>query len=467
MLAGSRASYKRLHFVGIGGVGMSGLARVLSEQDYQITGSDREESPTTDLLRSQGLRVDGTHRRENVLGAEALVLSSALKDDNPEVIAAKELGIPILRRMDLLSELISNHYSIAVAGTHGKTTTTAILSWTLINGGLDPTCLIGGEARDIGSNAVSGGSKYLVAEVDESDGLITTLSPTVAVVTNVEEEHLDFYRDIGHIVSTFKTFLNNVPPDGLILLGRDNPNFDQLMEANDAEAFTYGLEVVGATASATDIVLNRTSTHFRLEIKGDPVGEFSLKIPGRHNVYNALPAIIVGLELGIGIEAIRAAIESFSGVHRRFEIKGKESGVLIVDDYAHNPTKVRTTLASIKEGWGKKSRVICIFQPHLYSRTKHLAADFAKAFHQADALVVTDIYPAREAPLPGITGKIIADEVVKNGQGAVDYIPEIKDVAPFLLERDRIKTGDIAITMGAGDVWKVADDLVDGLKMRN
>ena len=461
------SGFKQLHFVGIGGVGMSGLATVLADRGFHITGSDRQESRRTQGLRSRGIRVDIGHRRDNAAGAQALVVSSAVKDDNPEVEAAKESGIPILRRMEVLSELMNEHYSIAVAGTHGKTTTTAILCWTLIKGGLDPTCLIGGEAIDIGTNARSGRGVHLVAEVDESDGLIARLSPKVAVVTNVEEEHLDFYSDAGHIVRTFRAFLENVPDDGLVILGRDNPNLGHLIEGTDREPLTYGLDVEDATVWARDVSQNMMRTDFRLIVRGDSVGKFSLRIPGRHNLYNALPAVIVGLELGLDLSAIKEAIESFSGVERRFEIKGIECGVLVVDDYAHNPTKVRTTLASIKEGWGESSRVICIFQPHLYSRSKHLAVDFGRAFHDADTLIITDVYAAREAPIEGITGKIIADEAIRNGHPSVDYIANIKDVVPFLMEEGRIGQDDIVITMGAGDVWKVADELVSRLKAGN
>ncbi len=451
--------YRHIHFVGIGGAGMSGIAEVLHNMDYLVTGSDAASSETTHHLEGLGICVFIGHKSEHVQGADVVVRSSAVAPDNPEVITARQQLIPVIPRAEMLAELMRLKYGVAVAGTHGKTTTTSMLATVLAKGGLDPTIVIGGRLGSLGTNAKLGRGDFLVAEADESDGSFLKLSPTLAVVTTIDAEHLDYYRDLTHIQETFLQFINKVPFYGSAILCLDQENIQALLPRVEKRFITYGLRTQ-ADITAREIILQGMGSEFVVVARQEVLGKFRLRVPGVHNVSNALAAVAVGLDLDLELDVIREGLEEFAGVDRRFQIKGEARGILVVDDYGHHPAEIHATLNAAKDGFGR--RIVVVFQPHRYTRTKHLLQEFFTAFYQADLLVVTEVYAAGEPVIPGVSGKQIADGALGHGHRNVTFIPDTGEVAEFLLPA--LQAGDMVITLGAGDIWRVGEELLHRLK---
>lgn len=450
---------RRVHFVGIGGAGMSAIAKVLLEMGYNISGSDLKPSSTIQRLESLGASTYIGHRRENLNAPDLLVVSSAIPEANVEVVAAREANIPIYTRGEILAELMNMKRGIAVAGSHGKTTTTSMISLVLEKNGLDPTFLIGGELNDIGGNAKLGTGEYLVAEADESDGSFLRLQPEIAVVTNIENDHLDYYGTVDKIVEAFAAFVAAVKKGGVAVLCRDSYLVEKIIPGVKGRVITYGIHQQEAHLTARDITPLDLGSRCRVYRGGRELGQLTLKVPGEHNVANSLAAVAVGLELGLSFSQIAEALETFRGVHRRFELLGEVAGIKVVDDYAHHPTEIRATLKAARAGIF--NRIIVIFQPHRYTRTKFLKAEFGRAFTAADEVIVTDIYSAGEQPIPGITGETIAAEIGAQGI-RVKYIEEMAEIPRYL--KGRLGRGDLVLTIGAGDVWKVGEELVACLK---
>jgi UDP-N-acetylmuramate--alanine ligase len=452
---------KKLHFVGIGGTGMCGIAEILWNLGYEVTGSDMRSSESTERLEKLGIKIYLEHKKEHVKDANVLVVSSAVKDSNPEVIFAKENKIPVIRRAEMLGELMRMKYGIGVAGTHGKTTTTSMIGHILTEAGLDPTIIVGGRVRSLGSNAKLGQGKYLVAEADEFDRSFLRLTPTIAVVTTLEAEHLDYYKDLEEIKSVFTEFVNKVPFYGSVILCLDEEAIQEIIPGIERPIVTYGL-VPQADLVAHSIQFSENRSFFKVRNRDKDLGEISLLVPGMHNVKNCLAALCVGLELEIPLEKMKKALSEFKGVSRRFEIKGEIDGVMIVDDYAHHPTEIKATLKAARDGY--KKRIITIFQPHLYSRTKDFYKEFGKSFFDSDLLIVTDIYPAREEPIPNITGELIVSKAKEFGHKEVFYIPRKEEIIPFLSRI--LKENDLVITIGAGDIYKIGENLILELKKK-
>ncbi len=448
--------FKHLHFVGIGGVGMCGIAEILLNLGYKISGSDLKPSETTEHLAKLGAHIFTGHQESNVKGADVVVISSAVKEENPEVKAAKQNKIPVIRRAEMLAELMRMKFGIAIAGTHGKTTTTSMIGQILSEGGVDPTIIVGGRVLNLESNAKLGKGMYLVAEADEFDRSFLKLSPTIAVVTNLEAEHLDCYKNLDEIKTAFLEFMNKVPFYGNVILCLNEASLQSLMPQIQRPIITYGT-VPEADIAAYDIQFHENSSKFKVRVKGKEKGALNLQVPGIHNVKNSLAALAVGLELEIPWEKIKKALQEFKGVNRRFEVKGVKDGIMVVDDYAHHPTEIEATLQAAKSGWDK--RIIAVFQPHLYSRTKDFYPEFGKAFFNSDILIVTDVYPAREEPIPGVSGELVAEAAKKSGHKQVFYVPKTTDVATFL--KKLLKKEDLVITLGAGDIYKVGKELLN------
>jgi UDP-N-acetylmuramate--alanine ligase len=444
---------KKIHFVGIGGIGMSGIAEVLLNLGFTVTGSDLRASDITVRLEGLGAQVFYGHRSENVQDVHVVVVSSAVRPDNPEVQEAKRRLIPVIQRAEMLAELMRMKYSVAVAGAHGKTTTTSLVASILRKAGLDPTCVIGGRLNSLGTNAKLGSSQYLVAEADESDGTFLILFPTIAVVTNIDLEHLDFYRDMEEIKAAFLAFVNKVPFFGLVILCVDNENLASLIPSLKRRYTTYGLSET-ADLRAVDLRHEGFNTRFDVVHKGRPLGEVKLSTPGVHNVVNALAAVAVGLELDVPFVTMREALEEFSGIHRRLELKWND-GIKLIDDYGHHPTEIRATLSAIRSVW--KGRIIVAFQPHRYTRTKALLDEFVVSFNEADVLIVTEIYAASEERIEGVCGKVLADRVRSGGHGNVQFQGTKEEVVRAVAEQAR--PGDMVVTLGAGDIYKVGEEL--------
>lgn len=454
---------ERIHFVGIGGIGMSGIAEVLINLGYRVSGSDLRESEITERLSSLGGTIAIGHRSENVGTADVVVISSAVREENPEVIEARRRLIPVIPRAEMLAELMRMKYGIAVAGTHGKTTTTSMIATVLTQGGIDPTIVIGGKLNTLGTNAKLGRGEYLVAEADESDGSFLKLSPSIAVVTNIDADHLDFYRGgIEEIKDSFVEFINKIPFYGLAVLCLEDPNIAEIIPRVRKRFVTYGLSSQ-CDIRATHIRLEGGNTSFVLHYKGYRMGEISFRMPGAHNVLNALACIAVACELDLPFDQIREGFARFGGVGRRFQVKGEVGGVTVIDDYGHHPAEIRATLAAARSGWPER-RIVVAFQPHRYSRTKELFDEFLTCFYDADLLVVTDIYAAGEAPVEGVDARHLAEEIARHGQKNVTYIPDLAQVAPFLA--DTAQGDDMVITLGAGSIWKAGEELVQLLQQR-
>jgi UDP-N-acetylmuramate--alanine ligase len=458
-------SIKKIHFVGIGGIGMSGIAEILLDQAFSITGSDRQLSEVTEHLRDLGAAIYEGHSALNVEpDVDVLVYSSAVPPDNPELVEARRRKIPVIRRAEMLAEVMRLKYGIGIAGTHGKTTTTSMVSLVLMEGGLDPTAIVGGKLSGLGgTNARLGHGEFIVVEADEYDRSFLSITPTIAVLTTLDADHLDCYRDIEDIKSAFITFANKVPFYGFIILCLDEASLQDIMpKVSEKKIVTYGLNPQ-ADLQALDITHSENTSTFTVMSRGGVLGGIRLQVPGTHNVQNALAAIGVGLELGIPFEKIKVGMERFTGVYRRWEVKADVAGIMVVDDYAHHPTEIKASLEGAKSGW-RKRRVICAFQPHLYSRTRDFYEEFGRAFFNADVVIVTDVYPAREEPIQGVTGELIVNAAKMFGHKDVRYVPDKKDVPDVLLSLAR--PGDIVITVGAGDIWKCGEEFIRRLQNR-
>lgn len=436
---------------------MSAIAKILLEKGYEVSGSDLNDSPLVEKLKEQGAKIFKSHEKENVAGADAVVLSTAISDRNLEVVEARVRHIKIFHRSDIVACLMNSTEGIAVAGAHGKTTTTSMLGVALDHAGAEPTVIIGGEVDYFRSNAKLGTGKYLVAEADESDGSFLKLLPKVAIVTNIENDHMDFYGTMENILATFKKFLQNLPKeDGVAVLCFENEHIRNIAQAIDRRYISYAIDAA-ADYQAKNITANGAGTSFDVYRRGEFLGTVALNIPGRHNVLNALAVIAAGGTLGYTVSDIAAGLRFFNGAKRRFQTKGRVKGVWVVDDYAHHPTEIATTLHAAKQT--KPGRVICVFQPHRYTRTKFLQKEFGRCFDAADILVLTDIYSAGEAPLEGISGETIKREVETHLGKSVVYIEDRENISKYL--KEIVKDGDLVISMGAGDIYRTGEELVD------
>jgi UDP-N-acetylmuramate--alanine ligase len=451
-----RGKIQHIHFVGIGGIGMSGIAEVLLNLGYQVSGSDVKESEVTRRLAALGCEISYGHRKENVREADVVVLSSAVRKGNPEVEVAEQRLIPVIPRAEMLAELMRMKVGIAIAGTHGKTTTTSLIATVLAAGGLDPTVVIGGRLNSIGSNARLGQGDFLVAEADESDGSFVKLMPTIAVVTNIDADHLDYYSSIDEIKEAFLIFLDKLPFFGLAVLCLDHPNVQSLIPRLKKRFTTYGL-TTQADYQAKEIVFDEFSTTFDVLHQRKEVGRLRLQMPGLHNVYNALATVATAFEFDIPFEVIQESLGDFKGIQRRFQIKGEKKGILVVDDYGHHPVEIMATLKAARSGW--KRRVVAVFQPHRYSRTQALFKEFLSAFYDADVLVLTDIYPAGEDRIEGVEAKNLFEGIREYGHRDVVYIPNKREIAEHLLRI--VKPGDLVMTLGAGDITQISDELLN------
>jgi UDP-N-acetylmuramate--alanine ligase len=454
-------SVHNIHFIGIGGSGMSGIAEILIAQGFVVSGSDMAQSDTTDYLASLGATIYIGHHPDNIRNAEVIVYSSAVNlGENPETIQAVKQNIPIIRRAEMLAEVARLNYCLAVAGTHGKTTTTSIVGLILMKAGFDPTVLVGGRLRGLGgTNARLGKGDWTVVEADEYDRSFLQLSPTIAIINNLEAEHLDIYSSLDDIKDAFIEFANKTPFYGFTAVGLDDAGVKDILPMINKKVITFGLSP-HADFRAIEITSHQRTTSCSILHNGNVLGELILTIPGVHNVKNALAAIAVATQLGIEFPVIKQAIAEFTGVYRRFEIKGETKNILIVDDYAHHPTEVRATLSAARAGW-KHRRIIAVFQPHTFSRTRDFFKEFGQSFDDADVLIVLDVYPAREKPIEGITGELIAKTARQSGHRHVHYIPNKSDVPDFL--QSILVENDMLITIGAGDVWKIGESMLHSL----
>lgn len=427
---------------------MSGIAELLLNLGYQVSGSDLKASDITDRLEKLGGRVFIGHNENQVEGADVVVISSAVAPDNPEVDAARKVSIPVIPRAEMLAELMRLKYSIAIAGAHGKTTTTSLVASVLGKGGLDPTVVIGGKLKSIGSNAVLGTGDYIVAEADESDGSFLKMSPTIAVVTNIDREHLDYYRDIRDIREVFLSFTDRIPFYGLAVLCLDNEHVQSIIPGIGKRFTTYGMSTQ-ADLQARNIEFKGLQSSFSVYHMGKQLGKVLLNLPGMHNVSNSLAAVAVGLELGISFEVIKSALENHEGVQRRLEIKGEKKGVIVVDDYGHHPTEIKATLMAAKESWPER-RLVVVFQPHRYTRTRALFEEFTRAFYESDVLVVLPIYAAGEKPINGVDSHKLYESIAAHGHREVVFQKDFHHAMKFLQEN--LKKNDLLLTLGAGDV---------------
>jgi UDP-N-acetylmuramate--alanine ligase len=454
-------SVKKIHFIGIGGIGMSGIAEILLDQGFSVTGSDKQLSEITERLEKLGAKIYEGHSPEHIEpDVDVVVYSSAVKMDNPEVQEAIRRKIPLIRRAEMLAELMRLKYGIGIAGTHGKTTTTSMVGLILIEGGFDPTVIVGGVLRDLGgTNARLGHGNFIVVEADEFDRSFLQLTPTIAVITTLEPEHLDCYGSVEELKNAFIDFANKVPFYGFVVLCLDEPMIQDIMPKIKKKIVTYGLNAQ-ADVQAIDPEFSGRKASYTLIYKGKDYGRINLQVPGIHNIKNSLAGIAVGMELGIEFEKIKKAVERFRGVYRRFEIRAEVNGIIVVDDYAHHPTEIRAVLQAAKDGW--KRRVVAVFQPHLYSRTRDFYLDFGRSFFNADVCVLTDVYPAREEPIEGVSGKLIADAARDFGHKDVHYVPNKMELADYVL--GLVKSGDMVIFMGAGDITKICGEFIKKLE---
>jgi len=462
------AKIQRIHFVGIGGIGMSGIAEVLLNLGYRVSGSDLKSSSVTQRLASLGATTFEGHRAENIADAEVVVTSSAISVENPEVAEAHKLHLPVIQRAEMLAELMRLKYGIAIAGMHGKTTTTSMVAAVLAAGGLDPTVVVGGRVDAMGSNARLGKSQYLVAEADESDRSFLKLSPILSVVTNIDREHMDCYRNMRDVKKTFLEFMDRVPFYGMIVACNDDPLLRRLLPDVQRRTVTYGTKrgsdfwIKLDERKETPTGETRPLSRFRVTYRKSHLGEFTLHVPGVHNVLNATAAIAVGIGLDVGVEAIRSALDQFRGVDRRFQLRGRVAGVSVIDDYGHHPTEIKATLAAARQCGFRKVHVI--FQPHRYTRTRDLMEEFTTAFADADSLFVLDIYAASEKPIEGITGEILAQRIREKSGKAVQYVNSVSAAVDSATAA--AQEGDMILTLGAGSVSQFGPMLLDRLKER-
>ncbi len=445
----------QVHFVGIGGIGMSGIAEVLLNLGYRVTGSDLKETELTRRLGTMGASIAAGHRAENLVEADVVVISSAVKKDNPEVLAARARKIPVIPRAEMLAELMRLKYSVAVAGSHGKTTTTSMVATVLAAGGLDPTAVVGGKVNVLDSNAKLGKSDLMVVEADESDGSFLKLHPSLAIVTNIDPEHMDHYRTLDALKSAFVEFCNRVPFYGLNVLCLDHPNVQELIPHIEKRYVTYGAAHT-ADYRLEGVKLNGFATTFRAFRRQDDLGLFTVRMVGAHNALNALSVIAAAEEMDVPLDTVRVALAGFEGVQRRFTVRGEARGITVVDDYGHHPAEVRATLAGARKAFGR--RLVVAFQPHRYSRTHDLLGEFVSSFNDADVLFLTGIYAAGEDPIPGISGRHLADAITAHGHRDLTYVERRADLAAALAPR--LKDGDIVLTLGAGDITAVGPELL-------
>jgi UDP-N-acetylmuramate--alanine ligase len=451
---------ERIHFVGIGGIGMSGIAEVLLNLGYAVSGSDLADSEITRRLARIGVRYRTGHYAENVEQADVVVVSSAVTAHNVEVVAAKARKVPVIPRAEMLAELMRMKYGVAVAGSHGKTTTTSLIGTVLAKGGLDPTLVIGGRLNSLGGNAKLGQGEFMVAEADESDGSFLKLTPMVAVVTTIDREHLDFYRNLVEIQTAFGQFLNKVPFYGFCVACADEPNICAILPSVTKRVFTYGLHGAG-DYSALEVQMQGFGSTFVATRYGKVLGSIVLNIPGLHNIYNALAAIATGVELDLPLACIQDALREFSGIQRRFEVKGEVRGITVVDDYGHHPTEIDATLRTARLVWPDR-RLVVVFQPHRYTRTQALWREFCRPLLIADVVLLTEVYGAGELHIPGVSSTLIWEGVQALGHPQALFIPHSEELASEMLRH--IRTGDVVLTLGAGDVWKVGEQVLKALQ---
>ena len=465
--------YKVVHFVGIGGIGMSGIAEVLHNLGYDVTGSDVKDSETTKRLKDLGIKVYIGHEAENIDNAHVVVVSSAVSGNNPEIIEAKRKFIPVIPRAEMLAELARLKYGILVAGAHGKTTTTSLISTILAHAGFDPTVIIGGRLKATGSNARLGQGEFLVAEADESDGSFLKLSPTIAVATNIDREHMDFFQSMDSLKEAFRSFLDKIPFYGVSIVSIENEHLRELLPSLHRRYITYGFHSE-AEIYAKNIRKGFMSVSFDATYKGRAIGDFDLPLSGEHNVLNSLAAIGVALELQIDIPMIKEALRRFGGIQRRFEFKGEAKEIKVFDDYGHHPTEIKATLKAAKEGlihnqalkveWQEPRRLFVLFQPHRYSRTKDLMDEFASSFNDADFLILLDVYSAGERPIEGVSSATLLERIKKRCCNNTLYLKDKEEAIRHIISH--MSKGDMLLTLGAGDVWKIGDEILQRLRSK-
>ncbi len=452
---------KKIHFIGIGGIGMSGLAEILINQGFKVSGSDLSLTEITDRLESLGIKIFQGHSKENIKDVDLVVYSSAVNLENPEVKEALDRKIPTIKRAEMLAETMRMKNGIGIAGTHGKTSTTSMVGLVLTEGGIDPTIIVGGKLSSLGgTNARLGNGDYIVVEADEFDRTFLQLTPSIAAITTLEKEHLDTYKDLDDIKAAFIQFANKVPFYGFVVLCLDEPALQDIIPFINKTIITYGVSPQ-ADVRAIDIEFDQSESYYTVLYKGEELGRVKINLPGLHYVKNSLVAITIAKELGVSFEIIKKALGSFTGVYRRFE-KKYDNGILVVDDYAHHPTETTATLLGVRSGW--KRRLVAVFQPHLYSRTRDFYAEFGRSFLNSDVFICTDVYPAREKPIEGISGKLIADAAKDFGHKNVIYEPDKNNIPQRLSEI--VMEGDIIITMGAGDIWKFGEKFIEELEAK-
>lgn len=453
------STIKNVHFVGIGGIGMSGIAEILLNQGFNISGSDMAKTEVTDRLESLGIKVYEGHSAENLKDADVVVYSSAVNTENPEVKEAVARKIPVIKRAEMLAECMRMKYGIGIAGTHGKTTTTSMVGLVLTEAGIDPTIIVGGKLSGLGgTNARLGAGEFIVVEADEFDRTFLKLTPTIAAITTLEKEHLDTYKDLEDIKAAFIEFANKVPFFGFVVLCLDEPALQEVIPLINKKIFTYGI-TPQADIRATNITHSANHSEYTVIYLGKELGKIKINIPGLHNIKNSLVAVTIATEMGVKFEVIKKALESFNGVYRRFE-KKYDNDIMVIDDYGHHPTEINVTLDGIRRGWNR--RLIAVFQPHLFSRTRDFYQEFGRSFLNSDVFICTDVYPAREKPIEGVSGEMITNTAKQFGHKNVFYEPD-KTKIPELLQKI-YKKDDIIITLGAGDIWKFGEKFVQFLK---
>jgi len=459
MVKGAYRKLKHIHMIGIGGTGMNGIAEVLINLGYKVTGSDIAANDATRRLARLKAGISIGHKSENVRGADVVVVSTAVREDNIEVREARHLQIPVIPRAEMLAELMRMKMGIAVAGSHGKTTTTSMIATVLDRAGFDPTIIVGGRLNTIGANAKLGAGDFFVAEADESDRSFLFLSPFIAVLTNIDAEHLDQYRNVEEIQKTFVRFANKVPFYCPIILCLDDPNLQSIIPELERRLITYGFSAQ-SDITARDMAFDQFTSRASLFYKGRRLGELKLHVPGKHMIANAMAAVAVGMDLDVAPSLILEALESYAGTGRRFELKATVKDIMVIEDYGHHPTEIRATLDAAKRGWDR--RLVTVFQPHRYTRTFHLMDQFATSFNQADVLVLTEIYPASEPPIPDVTGRRLFDEIKKFGHKNVVFEPDMKKIPARL--KALVRPGDIVLFLGAGNIFRVIPDFIKKLE---
>jgi len=451
--------FQSYHFIGIGGIGMSGLAELLVRQGYRVSGSDLAANDITRRLETLGVKFFQGHRAEHIGDAEIVVHSTAVKEDNPELAAARALGREVLRRGEMLARLMRDHFQIAVTGMHGKTSTTAMVAAILRAGGLDPSVLVGALWDSLGSNAVLGAGRYFVAEADESDASFACLTPQATIITNLDREHLDFYRDMAHIQETFAVYLKRLPAESLVVAWADDPHLAPLLNGRSQNLVTYKLEA-GADFGASHIAVQGLGCRYRLLHQGRELGEIRLPLAGVHYVLNSLAACAVAYSLGLPFAAWQKGLAQLGQIHRRCQVKGQVNDILVVDDYGHHPTEIETTLAALAQAFPDR-RLVVAFQPHRYSRTRALLPEFFPVFHRAGQVWITEIYSAGEEAVPGLSGRQIFEGICRKGHSAAHFVPDLEALLETLL--NEVAPGDIVLTLGAGDIWRLGEDLLSHL----